>query len=240
VLVTSVGAAVIARARAALAAAATVVDTARGAAQPLTGRLRIGVIPTIAPYLLPAVLPGVRARFARLELVWREDRTAALLAQLDDGRLDAAILALPVPGDVATTLLYREPFVLALPRGHALAAREAVRERDLDGLAVLLLEDGHCLRDQALAVCAAVGVREAAELRATSLATLAPMVAGGLGVTLLPERAVSALAGRGSGLVTIPFAGTAPGRDVGLVWRMSSARGRELALLAEALRPASR
>lgn len=235
VLVTSVGAAVLARARAAIAAAATVVDTARGAAEPLTGRLRLGVIPTIAPYLLPTALPAVRARFPKLQLVLREERTATLLAQLDDGRLDAAILALPVPGDLAATTLYREPFLLAVPRGHPLAGKRAVRDRDLDGQTVLLLEDGHCLRDQALAVCTTAGATESTELRATSLPTLAQMVAGGLGVTLLPAKAAPALAGRGSGVVTVPFAGPGPGRDVGLVWRMSSAQGRELGLLAAVL-----
>ncbi len=238
VLVTPAGAEIVARARTAIVAATAVLDTARGAAEPLTGRLRLGVIPTIAPYLLPAVLPAVRARFPRLQLVLREERTATVLALLDDGRLDAGLVALPVPGDLAAARLYREDFLLAAPRGHALVRRATVRETDLDDQTVLLLEDGHCLRDQALAVCAAAGAHESSELRATSLPTLAQMVAGGLGLTLLPARAAPSLAGRGSGVETVRFTGVAPGRDVGLVWRMSSARGRELGLLAETIRGA--
>lgn len=235
VLVTAAGAELVARARATIAAATAVVESARASAEPLTGRLRLGVIPTIAPYLLPAALPAVRARYPRLQLVLREERTATLLALLDDGRLDAGLLALPVPGDLAAVRLYREPFLLAAPRHHPLTDKADLREADLDGETVLLLEDGHCLRDQALAVCQTAGAHENAELRATSLPTLAQMVAGGLGVTLLPERAAPALAGRGSGVTAVPFKRSPPGRDVGLVWRMSSARGRELALLAEVL-----
>ncbi|MEZ4403407.1 MAG: hydrogen peroxide-inducible genes activator [Kofleriaceae bacterium] len=238
VLVTAAGAEVVGRARLAIAAAAAVIEAARSAAEPLTGRLRLGVIPTIAPYLLPTVLPRVRKAYPRLQLVLREERTATILAQLDDGRLDAGLLALPVPGDLAAATLYREDFVLAVPRGHPLARRARVREAELDGATVLLLDDGHCLRDQALAVCSAAGAMESGELRATSLPTLAQMVAGGLGVTLLPARAVPSLATRGSGIEIVPFAGPAPGREVGLVWRMSSARGRELALLADQLRGA--
>ncbi|HUQ05611.1 MAG TPA: LysR substrate-binding domain-containing protein [Kofleriaceae bacterium] len=235
VLVTPTGAEIVARARATLGQAGQVVEAARTAAQPLSGTLRLGVIPTIAPYLLPVVLPAVRAAYPKLRLVLREEQTAPLLAQLDDGRLDAGILALPVHGDLAAIQLYREDFVLAAPPQHPLAKRARVREDDLDAEAVLLLEDGHCLRDQALAVCSHAGSYEVAELRATSLPTLVQMVASGQGITLLPEMAASVLAGRGSGVVTARFT-PAPGRDVGLVWRMSSARGRELGLLADIIR----
>lgn len=238
VLITPAGAEIVARARVALDAARAVIETAQGASEPLTGRLRVGVIPTIAPYLLPAVLPAVRARFPKLQLILREERTAHVLAQLDDGRLDAGILALPVPGDLAAAALYREDFLLAAPRGHPLTRKPTVREDALEDQAILLLEDGHCLRDQALAVCHSAGAHENNELRTTSLATLVQMVANGLGVTLLPEQAASVLAGRGSGVELARFTGTPPGRDVGLVWRMSSARGRELAMLAEVLRAA--
>ena len=235
VLVTPTGTEIVARARATLAAAAGVVDIARTAAQPLSGTLRLGVIPTIAPYLLPVVLPAVREAYPLLRLVLREEQTATVLAQLDDGRLDAGILALPVAGDLAAVSVFREDFVLAAPSNHKLARRSRLREDDLEDQEVLLLEDGHCLRDQALAVCGHAGSREVAELRATSLPTLVQMVASGQGVTLLPEMAAAVLAGRGSGVSTARFA-PAPGRDVGLVWRMSSARGRELGLLADVLR----
>jgi LysR family hydrogen peroxide-inducible transcriptional activator len=237
VLVTSTGAEIVARARATLSQASQVVDAARTAAQPLSGTIRLGVIPTIAPYLLPVVLPAVRAAYPKLRLVLREEQTAPLLAQLDDGRLEAGILALPVHGDLAAIPLYREDFVLAAPPDHPLARRARLREHDLDEEAVLLLEDGHCLRDQALAVCSHAGSYEVAELRATSLPTLVQMVASGQGITLLPEMAASVLAGRGSGVATARFTpAPAPGRDVGLVWRMSSARGRELGLLADVIR----
>jgi LysR family hydrogen peroxide-inducible transcriptional activator len=233
--VTPTGSEIVARARATLAAAGQVLDTARTAAQPLSGTLRLGVIPTIAPYLLPVVLPAVRDAYPRLRLVLREEQTASVLAQLDDGRLDAGILALPVVGDLAAVSLFREDFVLAAPNAHKLARRARLREDDLEDQDVLLLEDGHCLRDQALAVCGHAGSREIAELRATSLPTLVQMVAAGQGITLLPEMAANVLASRGSGVAVARFT-PPPGRDVGLVWRMSSARGRELGLLADVVR----
>jgi LysR family hydrogen peroxide-inducible transcriptional activator len=235
VLVTPTGSELVARARTTLASAAALVDTARTAAQPLSGTLRLGVIPTIAPYLLPVVLPAVRAAYPRLRLVLREEQTASVLAQLDDGRLDAGVLALPVDGDLAAMSLFREDFVLAAPAAHRLARRARLREDDLEDEDVLLLEDGHCLRDQALAVCGHAGSREVAELRATSLPTLVQMVASGQGITLLPEMAAAVLAARGSGVGVTRFA-PAPGRDVGLVWRMSSARGRELGMLGDVIR----
>src|SRR5688572_15929368 len=194
VLVTPAGAAVVARARAALHSIDGVVESARSAGQPLAGPLRLGVIPTVAPYLLPRILPAVRQRFPKLLLVLREDQTARILEELEAGRVDAVILALPVPGDITAAPLFDEEFLLAVPRGHALASRRRVRDGDLDGEEVLLLEDGHCLRDQALAVCRGTGATEAVQMRATSLPTLVQMVAGGLGVTLLPEMAGPVLA----------------------------------------------
>ncbi|HVV81643.1 MAG TPA: LysR substrate-binding domain-containing protein, partial [Kofleriaceae bacterium] len=236
VLVTPAGSEIVARARATLGAAGDVVDAAHSSAQPLTGPLRLGVIPTIAPFLLPAVLPAVREAYPKLRLVLREDQTARLLHQLDEGKLDAAVLALPVPGDLAAVRLYREEFALAVPRTHRLARRAIVRPADLDDEPLLLLDDGHCLRDQALAVCESAGAREQGELRATSLVTLVQMVASGLGVTLIPAMAAHALAPRGGEVVVVRFAPPAPGREVGLCWRMSSARGRELGALAACLR----
>ncbi|MCE9575814.1 MAG: hydrogen peroxide-inducible genes activator [Deltaproteobacteria bacterium] len=240
VLVTTAGAAVVMQARAALAAADGVVDVARGVSEPLAGALRIGVIPTVAPYLLPRALPAVRARVPRLRPALREDQTARVLRQLDDGALDCAIVALPVPGDLTAAPLYREDFLLAVPTGSPLAGRKRAKQTDLDGETVLLLEDGHCLRDQALPVCS--GAVEDTGLQATSLATLVQMVASGLGVTLLPEMAAAVLAPRpSSGVVTIRFGAPAPGRTIGLVWRTSSARLRELRLLAETIAaPAAR
>ena len=237
VLVTPAGEEIVARARAALGAIDTVAAAARERGQPLVGPLRLGVIPTVAPYWLPALLPEVRRRFPRLELVLREDQTARLLAQLGAGQLDAALLALPVPGDVTTAAIAREEFLVAAPRGAPVCARRGrITERELEDQTVLLLEDGHCLRDQALAVCERSGAVEAIEVRATSLPTLVQMVAGGLGVTLLPEAAAAALVPARGPVQVAAFATPRPGRTIGLAWRTSSARLREFRLLADVLR----
>ncbi len=236
VLITPVGEEVVGRARAALGAIDQLVEGVGLAREPLSGGLRLGVIPTIAPYLLPRVLPTVRARHPKLRLALREDQTARILVDLDTGRLDACLLAVPVPGDVATATLFREEFLLCAPLGHRLLDKKRLREGDLEDETVLLLEDGHCLRDQALSVCQVAGAREATELRATSLPTLVQMVASGLGVTLLPETAANVLVGgarAGVGLARFTGPGEAPGRAIGLVWRMSSARGREFRALGE-------
>ena len=238
VLVTPAGEEVVGRARIALETVDAVGDAARRRSEPLVGPLRLGVIPTIAPYWLPSLLPGVRKRYPRLELVLREDQTARLLQQLDVGQLDVALLALPVPGDFTTAPIALENFVVAAPRGAQLLKRHGGRltERDLDDQTVLLLEDGHCLRDQALAVCARGGAVESMEVRGTSLPTLVQMVAGGLGITLLPEAAAAALI-QPRGPVAIAALGKPPpGRTVGLAWRTSSARLREFKLLAEVIR----
>jgi LysR family hydrogen peroxide-inducible transcriptional activator len=237
VLITPAGEDVVGRARVALEAVDTVSSVARERAEPLVGPLRLGVIPTIAPYWLPPLLPEVRRRFSKLELVLREDQTARLLAQLHAGQLDVALLALPVPGDVTTAPIAREEFVLAAPRGAAICARRGkLGEADLADEKVLLLEDGHCLRDQALAVCERGGAVEAMEVRATSLPTLVQMVAGGLGVTLLPEAAAAALVPARGAVQCAPFAKPPPGRTIGLAWRTSSGRLREFRLLGDLLR----
>jgi LysR family hydrogen peroxide-inducible transcriptional activator len=239
VLVTPAGEAIVANARRALGTLDELVETAGGSREPLTGTVRLGVIPTVAPYLLPVALPAVRAAFPRLRLVLREDQTGRILAELDAGRLDAVVIATPVPGDLAIAEMYREEFLLAAPTGHRLLARRRLHERDLEGETTLLLEDGHCLREQALAVCRVAGAPEATELRATSLATLVPMVAGGLGVTLLPEMAAPSLISKRGGVGVAAF-GEHPGRTIGLAWRMSSARGREFRMLADRIADAAR
>lgn len=237
VLVTPAGEDVIGRARAALASIDAVRDAARRRSEPLVGPLRLGVIPTVAPYWLPPLLPAVRAKFPKLELILREDQTSRLLSQLAAGTLDAAFLAIPVPGDLTTAVVAREAFVAAAPRGSDLVSKRGkLTERDLDGHTVLLLEDGHCLRDQALAACERGGAVESMEVRATSLPTLVQMVAGGLGVTLLPEAAAAALVQPKGPVAMAPFANPVPGRTLGLAWRTSSARLREFRMLAETLR----
>ncbi len=237
VLITPAGEEIVARARDALSAVDSVTDAARRRGEPLVGPLRLGVIPTIAPYWLPALLPAVRAKFPRLELILREDQTDRLLAQLSAGQLDLALLAIPVPGDFTTAEIAHEGFVVAAPRKAAvLEHRGRLAARDLDAETVLLLEDGHCLRDQALDVCARGGAIEAIGLRATSLPTLVQMVAGGLGITLLPEAAAASLVQPKGPVGLARFGAPVPGRTIGLAWRTSSARLREYRLLAETLR----
>ena len=238
VLVTPAGDDIVGRARAALDSIDMVSDAARRRGEPLVGPLRVGVIPTVAPYWLPALLPAVRKRFPRLELILREEQTARLLTQLGVGQVDVAIVAIPVPGDLTTAPIVRENFLLAAPRGSPLTKRRGrIGEADLDQEIVLLLEDGHCLRDQALAVCKRGGAIESLEVRATSLPTLIQMVAGGMGVTLVPEAAARALTHPRGPVETAAFGKPVPGRTIGLAWRTSSARLREFRLLAEVMRP---
>jgi LysR family hydrogen peroxide-inducible transcriptional activator len=236
VLITTAGEDVVSRAREALIAVDAVGDAARRCGEPLVGSLRLGVIPTVAPYWLPALLPEVHRRFPKLELILREDQTARLLTLLSSGQIEIALLAIPVQGDFTTAPVAREGFVAAAPRGAALMKhRGKLTERDLDDQTVLLLEDGHCLRDQALEVCKRAGAVESVEVRATSLPTLVQMVAGGLGVTLLPESSIPTLVQRHGPIVLAEFAKPVPGRNIGLAWRTSSGRLREFRLLAETM-----
>src|ERR1700683_3140588 len=192
---------------------------------PFPGRLRVALLPTIGPYLLPRVAPLIRKSLPRVQLRLYEYQTAPMLEKLHGGELDVGILALPVElAGLESRELYREPFLLAVPERHALAARDTVRLADLKDETLLLLEEGHCLRDQALEVCSRVAVRDQQDFRATSLETLRQMVATGAGVTLLPE-----LAGRGAyrsakGVALRPFARPAPVRQIGALWRKTSAR----------------
>jgi len=235
VLITPAGDDVVGRAREALVAIDAVGDAARRRGEPLVGSLRLGVIPTIAPYWLPVLLPEVHRRFPRLELILREDQTHRLVAQLSAGQLELALLAIPVQGDFTTAPVAREAFMAAAPRGAALIKRGKLTERDLDDETVLLLEDGHCLRDQALEVCKRAGAIVSMEVRATSLPTLVQMVAGGLGVTLLPEASTATLIQRHGPVALAEFVKPVPGRTIGLAWRTSSGRLREFRALAETM-----
>ncbi|MCG8424091.1 MAG: LysR substrate-binding domain-containing protein [Proteobacteria bacterium] len=234
VLLTEAGREIIDRALHILAQIDSLADVARRGAEPLVGRLDLGVIPTIAPYLLPRVLPAVRQAYPDLRLVLREDLTDRLVAQLAAGKLDLLLLALPVDASfVGEMLLFEEPFLLAAPTGHELASREIIAESELAGRSVLLLEDGHCLRDQALSVCRAAGAEESAGMRATSLNTLTQMVASGLGITLLPGMAVDTEVSAAQSIAIRPFAAPVPSRKIGLMWRESSPREHEFGLLGE-------
>jgi LysR family hydrogen peroxide-inducible transcriptional activator len=238
VIVTPLGEEIVERARAALRE----IDSLRDVSQrmrPMQGSLRLGVIPTIAPYVLPGWLSEVRAAFPELQVWLREDQTERIVALLDKGSLDLLLLALPA-GDThhESMLLFQEPFVLAVPPTHRLASpsRREIRESELEGEEVLLLEDGHCFRDQALEVCSRAGARESARIRATSLNTLAQMTASGLGITLLPASAVPTQTRDTRDLVIHPFAPPIPTREVGLLWRGGSAREEEFRMLGEFLR----
>jgi LysR family hydrogen peroxide-inducible transcriptional activator len=236
VLLTRAGREAVRRARLVLEQLDELSDAARSALDPLSGDLRLGIIPTLAPYVLPRTLPRIRERFPALRLYLREEFTQRLLERLHAGELDVLLLALPAGGaDLDSLLLFRDPFLLALPKDHALAQRASVHEHDLEGQELLLLEDGHCLRDQALAVCSQRGAREDQRFRASSLGTLVQMVSNGLGLTLLPEVAAAIEARSGEGVILRPFEAPQPCRDVGLVWRRSSPRAEEFRLLGEEL-----
>jgi LysR family transcriptional regulator, hydrogen peroxide-inducible genes activator len=237
VLLTPAGERVKVHARRVLDALGDLVEEAAHARRPLTGPLPLGVIPTVAPYLLPAVLRPLRERYADLVPQVYEEPTAALLERLTTGRLDAAVLVVPTgaPG-LREVPLYEEDFVLVVPAGHRLAGRGGVDRAALAGEEVLLLSEGHCLRDATLDLCREVGARPGRATTAASLSTLVQLVAGGLGVTLLPESALEVETRRGSGLAVARFATPAPHRRIGLVCRTSSGRVDEFAQLAEAMR----
>lgn len=233
VSLTAAGEEVVARARRIIAASDEVVALAASWRDPLAGRLRLALLPTIGPYLLPRIAPLVRRRLPRLQLQLYEHQTAPMLEKLHAGDIDAGILALPVDlAGLESRELYREPFLVALPERHPLADREALRAADLKGERLLLLEEGHCLRDQALEVCTRAGVREEQDFRATSLETLRQMVATGAGVTLLPELAARGAYRNARGVVLRPFARPVPVRHIGAVWRKSSARRAAIDALA--------
>jgi LysR family hydrogen peroxide-inducible transcriptional activator len=225
IMLTEAGEEVALRARSMLESGDAIVKTALTRRDPLAGQVRLGVLPTIGPYLLPRVALKIRKALPRLELMLYEYRTEPLLERLHHGELDLGILALPVHEDgLVTRELYQEPFVAALPADHPLSARARIRIEDLQSETLLLLEDGHCMRDQALAVCARGDVHESQDFRATSLETLRQMVVTGAGVTLLPELASVGSYANTKGLAIRPFAKPVPTRSIGAIWRKSSAR----------------
>lgn len=224
---TPLGLELVSRARAALSALSAVAETAAAARDPLSGPLRLGVIPTVGPFLLPRLMPALRRAFPRLQLWIREDLTDRLGEDLAAGRLDLLLLALPAALPEAETLRVAEdPFLAALPRNHRLADEAALYLEGLGGERLLLLEDGHCLRDHALAACGLPGAGTGESFAATSLHTLVQMVAGGLGVTLLPRLAVEGGVLAGAAVTLKPLA-VPQGRGLGLAWRARSPRAGE-------------
>jgi LysR family hydrogen peroxide-inducible transcriptional activator len=236
VALTEAGRKVVERARRILQDSDEIVSMARQASDPLTGTLRIAFIPTIGPYLLPRVAPRLRKALPRLKLLLFEHQTTLLLERLHAGVIDLGILALPVElGGLESRVLFEEPFSVALNPDHPLAERKTLRPADLDGETLLLLEDGHCLRDQALEVCARVQVHESEDYRATSLETLRQMVAAGHGVTLLPEMALHGPYDDARSLAVRPFAKPVPKRQIGAIWRRSSTRVPAIQAVCDAI-----
>ena len=236
VLLTPAGETLLPLARGILTASGEFVDLARSLTRPLSGTLRLGVIPTVAPYLLPKTLPTLRRRYPQLQVRLHEDLTHRLLELLSHGRLDLLLVALEADlGNVSTLALATDPFVVAVPAQHRLAKRKRVTEADIAAEQVLLLDDGHCLRDQALAVCHTSGASEIGDFRASSLNTLVQMVAGGLGITLLPRLSLEVEAPQLSQIVILPFRKPEPSRTIGLAWRTTSPRAHEFQLLAKLL-----
>jgi LysR family hydrogen peroxide-inducible transcriptional activator len=240
VILTPVGEEAVRRAKDVLARAEDLVQAARSAGQPLSGRFRLGVIPTIAPFLLPRALPELRKRFPALRLFLREDQTAKLVASLKAGALDAALIALPYDTaglDVAH--VGDDDLMAAIPANHPLLARDAIEPAELETEGLILLEDGHCLREHALAACELDLPRTApgedGGFAATSLHTLVQMVGSGLGVTLLPAMAVEAGLTDKAPVGVRPLASTTHSREIVVAWRAGSSRETEARLLAGAL-----
>ena len=236
VIVTTAGEVVLTRIRRLLLEADDLADSVRQLGDPLAGTLRLGVIPTVSPYLLPEVVPELRMRYPELSAVWVEDKTGTLMDALAEGRIDGALLALEAPlGEVEHEVVCEDPFVLAVPPGHPLAqSMRPATAQELRGADFLLLDDGHCFRDQALAYCASARGREL-DFRATSLSTLTQMVAGGAGVTLLPRISLP-VENRRSELAIRRLESPEPHRTLALVWRPRSPLGPSLRMLAQTIR----
>ena len=237
VMLTEVGEAVVERARAILGEADEIRSLARHARDPEAGTVRMGLFPTLAPYLLPHVVPDVRAAFPALELLLVEEKTEIVLDRLREGRLDVGVMALPVAADgLHVEPLFTEDFVLAVPVDHRLATAGTVDISVIAEEHLLLLEEGHCLRDQALEVCRLHGAQERSGFRATSLETLRQMVAAGVGITLLPELAVQPPVPVSPDVVLVRFSEPVPRREVAMFWRRTNPYRDFFRRLAEAFR----
>ena len=224
VMMTEVGEAVVARARVMLREADEIRAVARRSKDPELGMVKLGIFPTLGPYLLPHIIPAIVARYPKLELILVEEKTEVILRMLHEGDLDCGILAMPIPEDnLHVEFVFEEDFVLAVPKQHPMAKRKKARLADLSEEKLLLLDDGHCLRDQALEVCHLARAGERAGFRATSLETLRHMVAANVGITLMPALTVNPPSTASATIQLIPFADPAPHRRIAMVWRRSSA-----------------
>ncbi len=234
---TRAGEATVERARAVLSSAADLVSAAHQAGTPLTGPFHLGAIPTLAPYLLPRTLSSLRDGHADLKLYLREDQTDRLIEGLRNRSLDAALIALPWDAaGIETEVLGDDEFLFIGPKGHKLSTGKALQPEDLNGEDVLLLEDGHCLREHAVSVCSLSASTAGSDVAATSLATLVQMVAGGLGVSLLPKIASEAGITAGTDVMVRRFDTPVIGRQIGIAWRSGSPREAEARLIGESVR----
>jgi LysR family hydrogen peroxide-inducible transcriptional activator len=236
VVLTPLGHEIVERARRILREGEDLVEAARAESEPLSGTLRMGVVTTIGPFLLPNILPRLRRIYPCLRLYLVEDLTSRLVEELHAGRLDILLLALPYDcGNVEVRALFQDPFKVALPHGHPLAGGKTVDLEQLRHGGLLLLKEGHCLREHALAACRLADRKQLEPVEATSLHTLVQMVDNGLGVTLLPQLAIDGGILSGTTLAVLPIAGEQPSREIGLVWRRGTGRQREFDLLASEL-----
>ena len=236
VVLTPVGVETVERARKIVKEVEDLVSFTTASREPLSSTLRMGAIPTVGPFLLPRVLPGLRETYSRLKLYLVEDITERLITSLHHGELDVVLLALPRDcGAVETVVLFEDPFVVALPQGHSLVKVASIKPQHLLSEDLLLLKDGHCLRDHALTALRRLADQRLAEFEATSLPTLVQMVDNGLGTTLLPTLAIDAGLLRGTNLVMRPLLNSELARKIGLVWRRGTGRREEFRLLAKEL-----
>lgn len=236
VRLTSIGRDTVEQARQIIQSSTDMVDRANAGKTLLGGKLRLGIIPTIAPFLLPATLPGIRKQFPALQLILIEDESAAIIDKLQKGELDAIIYALPYATSGLSTLkLFQDRFYLTVPNQHRLANRNKVRVSDFATEEMLLLNQGHCLREHVLAACSLSGSRQARGFDGTSLHTIVQMVAGGLGVTVLPQMAVKAGISKQMGLATILLADQTQTRTIALAWRKTSPRTADFEALGKLL-----
>jgi LysR family transcriptional regulator, hydrogen peroxide-inducible genes activator len=242
IMLTEAGKEIAERARQILSEVDQMHEVARRTRDPEAGSLRLGLFPTLGPYLLPHIMPQIRKRYPRLELLLIEEKTETLLNMLRTGKIDAACLALPVhDAQLHAQLLFEEPFVLAVPGSHPFAHMRSLKMDDLHHEHLLLLEDGHCLREQALDVCSIAGATERDDFRATSLETLRQMVAAGVGMTLIPTLAIKPPVPHSDAINLIPFKGAhPPSRKIALVWRKSSAMQSFLRELAKHISDSSK
>ena len=236
VMMTPVGVRIAERAKAMLREADEVMEVARAARSPMTGEMRLGVIPTVGPFVLPRIFPMLGAKFPELTIYLREEQTAPLLVRLEDGELDVVLIALPYDtGDLRIDVLFEDELLFACKRNHALAGADEVSLESLADEPLMLLEEGHCLRGHTLDVCTTSDRRARAQFEASSLLTLVQMVAAGVGVALIPRLAVDAHVTQGAD-ISLSRLGVPAARQIGLAWRQTSLRTKEFRLLAKTLR----